>query len=120
MGWCGSCETAARELGQELEGRVQAVTEQGGLVAHLLLTGNSSSEAPSDEEVHNWARAAELEISVLGPADERTREVFPDREWVFVVNLETMEVVFRQEVALYVEPRVSEVGLTELERQLAQ
>jgi hypothetical protein len=119
MGWCGSCQQAARELGQDLTGRVAELYQQGGMVAQLLLQGTGSS-APSDEETRAWAEASSLHVSVLGPGSERVPVVFPEREWGFIVRLDTMQVVWRTQVALYAEPRVGRQGVDELERRLAE
>lgn len=119
MGWCGSCQLAARDLGGALAPRVIDAFERGGLVAELLLEG-TGSDAPSDTETKAWAEAAGLTVSVLGPASERVAEVFPEREWAFLVRLDTMQVVWRVEVPLYADVTVAEHGLTELERRLAE
>jgi hypothetical protein len=119
MGWCGSCQIAASELGNELSERVAAANRAGGLVAQILLEGKGS-EPPSDAELGNWATAADLSVSVLGPASERVATVFPQREWGFILRLDTMQVVWRTQVALYATPTVSGQGVDELERRLGE
>jgi hypothetical protein len=119
MGWCGSCKAAAGELGGELSPRVGELFAQGGVVAQLLLQGTSSSP-PSDQELGAWAEVSELNVSVLGPASERVAAVFPEREWGFIVRLDTMEVVWRTRVDLYAEPTVSRHGIDELARRVAE
>lgn len=113
-GWCPSCKTAARELGEELATEVKNLNDQGGLIAHILLDGTRSGTAPTDDEFVNWAKAASLRISVLGHESERVRAVFPAREWGFIVELETMKVVWREQVELYAKPTVSTISTQKL------
>jgi len=116
-GWCPSCQQAASDFGVALEQRVHQVNTAGGIVVNLLLEGLGRS-LPTDSELTNWATAAELDISVMGAADEQTRAVFPEREWAYILRLDTMQVVWSVEVPLYNDPTVSEIGLDQLELQL--
>lgn len=119
MAWCGSCQAAARQLGGELLDRVTALREEGALVAQLLLQGGGSAQ-PTDAELLNWAQAGSLPVSVLGPVDDEAARVFPQREWMFVLRLDTMQVVWRQQVSLYATPTTSQLGVERLEALVAQ
>jgi hypothetical protein len=118
-GWCPSCQQAALDLGTALESRVREFNDRGGLVVNLLLEGVGRGTLPSDRELASWATAAELEVSVMGARDERTQLVFPDREWAYILRLDTMQVVWSVEVPLYNDPTVNEIGLERLELELA-
>lgn len=118
MAWCGSCQVASRQLGADLLERVTALRDEGGLVAHVLLQGGGSAR-PTDAELSNWAQAGNLSISVLGPVDDEAARVFPQREWVFVLRLDTMQVVWREQVSLYATPTTSQLGVAQLEALVA-
>jgi hypothetical protein len=116
--WCGSCQAAAKEMGTELAAEVQQLTAAGGAIVGILLEG-LTREPPTDDELNAWARSAGLEASVMGAtSDGRTTSVFPEREWAYILRLDTMQVVWRQQVALYATPTSSRVGLDQLKVEL--
>lgn len=89
--WCPPCMLAARDLAENHE----LITSAGATVIELLVDGQSSGADPSREELEIWADTADLMFPTAMPGDEETRKVFPHREYAYLVDLDSMEVIFR-------------------------
>ena len=76
-------------------------------MVELLLDGASVRTPPREEELHAWAEAYDLPMTTVGPVDDRARQVFADREWGYIIELETMTVVWTRQ-ALYSSPTISD------------
>lgn len=79
----------------------------------LLLDGASSRVPPTEAELRAWADAYDLPMTTVGPIDDRTRQVFADREFGYVIDLETMTVVWRRQ-ALFSTPTISDLAIEAL------
>ena len=107
--WCGSCRSVAREMGNDLQERIAAAAGEGGIVAQMVL------DITQDSEVVAWAQAADLSTLVLVPGNERALAVFDQREFAYVIDLETMKVVFAEHVGIYTNPSAAVVVMDKLE-----
>lgn len=107
--WCSSCKISAADLAE----RGHEVTEAGGAIMQILLDGTSGSVAPTQEGLTAWVNAYELTTTTVRRLDARTREVFTDREYAYIVDLETMTVLWRG-AALYGNPSISVRGIEKI------
>lgn len=110
--WCSSCRAVARELGKDLSERIAVAADAGGIVAQVML------DITDDSQIKAWAEFAELSTLVLAPGDARTRAVFNKREFAYVIELETMKVVFAEDVGIYARPSAAFVVMDRLEEYL--
>lgn len=60
--------------------------DAGGAVVEILLSG----------DLEPWIEQFGLEITVVRPKDDQTREALGGREWTHVVDLESGELVFSE------------------------
>jgi hypothetical protein len=81
-------------------------------VLELLLDGATSRTPPTEAELRAWADAYELPMTTVGPVNERARQVFTDREYAYIVELETMTVVWRHNM-LYGNPTIVDQAIDE-------
>lgn len=95
-GWCPTCRTIARNVAG-MSDRLSGVANNGGLFVQMLLTGAGTS-APTDVEIDAWAQAANLTTLVVGPGDDRMNAVFPTRQIGYIIELETMRIVFAEDI----------------------
>lgn len=106
--WCPSCRAAADDLaarGEELEAK-------GAVLIELLLEGQSS-QIPTDAELEAWVQGSDLTVTTVRAADERTAVVFPAREYVYLIDLASMKVVWAER-ALFSDPSIAALGIEEL------
>lgn len=89
--WCATCRVEALYLSEY----TQAIAEEGGTVLELVVDGQATGFDPSKEELDVWVKLSDLQVSTMGPGDDNLRKVFPSRDHVYIVDLETMEVVWR-------------------------
>ncbi len=106
--WCSSCRAAADDLAR----RGDELSNQGALIIELLLEGQSYI-TPDDEELTAWVKTSDLTVTTVRGADARTEAVFPSREYVYIVELESMKVVWAKQ-ALYSSPSITEEGVKAL------
>lgn len=85
----------------------------GGAVLELLLDGPRSNTAPTDQELAAWIQAYSLTVTSVRRVDARTREVFADREYAYIVDLSTMQVVWREQ-GLYATPTIADVAVDKI------
>jgi hypothetical protein len=112
--WCPSCRTAA----DDLSARGDELSNLGALIIELVLESPSSVD-PTPMELSSWALGSDLTVTTVGPGDDRTLLVFPDREYVYIVEMQTMEVVWALEAA-FSDPSVTESGIDALLGFLAE
>jgi hypothetical protein len=112
--WCPSCRTAA----DDLSARGDELSNLGALIIELVLESPSSVD-PTPMELSSWALGSDLTVTTVGPGDDRTLLVFPDREYVYIVEMQTMEVVWALEAA-FSDPSVTETGIDALLGFLAE
>lgn len=111
--WCPSCRGAADDLSLEAD----ELSAEGVHFVELVLDGTSTGVSPSNEQLAAWAQGSDLTVTTVREADARTRIVFPAREYVYIVDLKTMEVVWRKQ-AVFSSPSITEEGLAELRSRL--
>jgi len=97
--WCDSCSASALDLSD----KAKTVLERDGVIIELLVDGSAAGADPTFKELDNWIVTGGLEVTTVAPGDERVREVFPTREYAYIIELETMEVVWRH-FGLYERP----------------
>jgi hypothetical protein len=102
--WCSSCRAAASDLGE----REQEILDAGGAILELVHEGQSG-DPPTESELRAWIGAHGLSVATAGPADERTKVVFPNREYAYIIDLRTMTVVWR-ESGLYATPTIADTA----------
>lgn len=107
--WCGSCQAAADDLGPLGDD----LSARGAVVIELVLEG-SGGDLPTDDELRTWARGSDLTVTTARPASNRGSEVFASREYGYIVDLTTMQVVW-SERALYSSPSIVERAAAALE-----
>ena len=92
--------------------RGEEVIEAGGAVVEVLLDAGIG-EPPTEEELTAWIEAYSLTVTTVGRVDARTREVFSDREYAYIIDLETMQVVWQTQ-ALFSSPTITELGIDKI------
>jgi|GEM_PF-2201675 len=108
--WCPSCRAAADDLGLEAD----SFDEQDVQFLELLLDGSTSGITPDDTQLSNWAKGSDLTVSTVREIEGgRVRAVFPSREYVYIIDLASMQVVWRKQ-ALFSSPTITEEGLSGL------
>ncbi len=107
--WCSSCRTAA----EDLAARSQQVIDAGGGIVELVIDGSSPGENAKQSHLEFWIESAGLGVTTVGPVDDRAREIFPEREFAYIVDLATMEVVWRGE-GLYATPTITTQAVDEM------
>jgi len=75
---------AAQVLGGTQQ-KGKAAIEAGGLVVDILHSGDLTA----------WILAEDLHISVVKPKDVETLSQLVSREWVYIVDLKTMKIVWK-------------------------
>jgi hypothetical protein len=106
--WCPSCRAAADDLalqGDQLSG-------SGAAIIELVLEGGYDI-LPTDSELTLWVQGSDLTVTTVRPADDRTLIVFPSREYVYIVELDTMQVLWAEQ-ALFTDPTITEQGIAAL------
>lgn len=106
--WCPSCRTAADDLAL----RGDELSASGAAIIELVLEGGYDV-LPTDEQLALWIEGSDLTVTTVRPADERTPLVFPSREYVYIVELDTMQVVWAEQ-ALFTDPTITEQGIEAL------
>lgn len=106
--WCPSCRAAADDLAL----RGDELSNAGAYVIELVLEGGYDV-LPTDLELSLWATNSDLTVSTVRPNDERTSVVFPSREYVYIVELSTMQVIWAKQ-ALFTDPTITEDGIDAL------
>jgi|GEM_PF-3347738 len=91
--WCSACLIAAEVL-SERDDEVQAL---GGRSIELLMDGAEADYDPSRDELVLWSKTGGLGIPTVMAGEPDTRNVFPTRERVYILDLDTMAVVWRAE-----------------------
>jgi hypothetical protein len=71
--------------------------DAGGAVLEILIDGSTLGLDPTQEELDVWVRNNDLRMTTVIPGDESVRRVFPDRDYVYIIDLRTMEVVWQEE-----------------------
>lgn len=89
--WCATCRVEALYLSEY----TQSIVEEGGTVLELVVDGQATGVDPSKEELDVWVELSDLKVSTMGPGDDNLRKVFPSRDHVYIIDLQTMEVVWR-------------------------
>jgi hypothetical protein len=107
--WCSSCLLGAIDL----QFAASQVVAAGGELLELVIDGQGVGVDPLKEELELWAEYGGLTFSTSGPGRDKTRQVFPDREHVYVIDLDTMQVVWTDQ-GLYNNPSVAQLGLEQL------
>lgn len=107
--WCATCFVGA----ERLEKTVREIDAAGGAVLEFVVDGNATGSPPSTREVEVWAESTDLTIPTVGPGDDRVVKVFPHRDFVYIIDLETMAVVYRIE-GLNSDPMPIEIAAKEL------
>lgn len=113
--WCPPCLLAAIDL----EDNRSIIERAGATVVELLVDGRSSEEDPKIEELDAWVDSASLTWPTLTPGDERTRIVFPQREHIYLVDLDTMQIVWTA-YGFSNDTTVAQRLITELEQSLSR
>jgi hypothetical protein len=106
--WCPSCRTAAADLAAQGD----VLSNQGAVLIELLLEGNTGL-LPNDNELNVWVGTSDLTVTTVRPGDARGPLVFPSREYVYLIELESMEVVWAEQ-ALFTDPSITEKGIDAL------
>jgi hypothetical protein len=85
--------------------------EAGGAVVEILLSG----------DLEPWIEQFSLEVTVVRPKDEATRDAFGGREWTHIVDLSTGKMVW-SEFGSFSSSGESSVGsgIAEMKRLLAE
>lgn len=107
--WCPPCMLAARDLADNHE----LISSAGATVVELLVDGRSVGADPTREELEVWADTADLKFPTAMPGDEETRKVFPHREYAYLIDLDSMEVIFRTS-GFHEDTTVAEEAINEL------
>lgn len=107
--WCATCLVGADRLNQYID----EIHRAGGATLELLVDGQATGADPRKVELEVWADSADLKMPTVGPGEDRVRAVFPDREFVYIVELATMEVVSRIQ-GLNEDPMPIEIAAEEL------
>ena len=112
--WCPPCLAAARDL----EANHSIIEQAGATVVELLVDGRSSEVDPKIDELEAWVKSASLTWPTVTPGDDRTRTVFPRREYIYLVDLDTMQVVWRA-YGFSNDTTIGQLLVDELERSLS-
>src|SRR5690606_36353555 len=91
--WCAACRPEALYLSQYADELMAA----GGEVLEILVDGDVIGDDPTTDQLSAWVVSNDLRITTVIPGDDYVREVFPDRDHVYIVDLETMEIIWRAE-----------------------
>jgi hypothetical protein len=89
--WCESCTLGALDLSEN----AKTVMQRDGVILELLVDGSASGADPTFKELDEWVEKGGLEVTTVLPGDDRVREVFPSREYAYIIELATMKVVWR-------------------------
>lgn len=107
--WCNSCRVEAFFMSD----KVAEIQAAGGDVLELIIDGSVSGIDPQKSEIDIWVETSDLRMTTMGAAEDRVRKVFPDRDYVYVIDLDTMKVVWRK-IGPAVDPTTSEIGAEEM------
>jgi hypothetical protein len=107
--WCAACRPEAYFMSRYTE----EVRAAGGEVLEILIDGDVIGDDPTWEQLNTWVTWNDLQTTTAIPGDDSVREVFPDRDFVYIVDLETMKVVWRAE-GPSLNPTTSEIGAEEM------
>lgn len=104
-GWCSTCHVGAYRLVDS----VDAIRTGGGIVVELLVDGQGYGVEPTQEELEVWVDLAGLNMHTLAAGEDRVTEVFVDRDYVYIIDLETMTVVWTGHDP-GISPAITEIG----------
>lgn len=77
----------------------------------MLLTEDGGLNIPDEETLSSWSESFEIQATTMAPAsDGRAAEIFSVRETGYIIDLETMEVVWREN-ALFGNPTIATIGI---------
>jgi len=107
--WCAACRPEALYLSQYADELMAA----GGEVLEILVDGDVIGDDPTTDQLSAWVVSNDLRITTVIPGDDYVREVFPDRDHVYIVDLETMEIIWRAE-GPSTNPAVTEIAAIEM------
>ncbi len=107
--WCSSCLLGAIDL----QAAASEIVAGGGELLELIVDGQGVGVDPTKNELELWAEYGGLRFTTSGPGADQTREVFPEREHVYIVDLQSMKVVWTEE-GLYNNPSVAQLGIEQL------
>lgn len=102
--WCPSCRDAA----DDFAARADEITALGAVLIELVLEGNGNPP-PTDLELSTWVSNSDLTMTTVRPGDDRTNVVFPSREYVYIIDLTDMTVVWAEQ-ALFTDPTITALG----------
>lgn len=66
----------------------------GGIAIEVVEQGNRGGAPATRDDVDNWVERFELTTTTVHPADGVTLEQLEGRDHTYVVDLETMQIVF--------------------------
>lgn len=89
--WCATCQIEASRLSDAAE----TIALAGGLAIELVVDGQALGAEPTKRELDIWVELLDLAVTTMSPGDDRVQEVFPTRDYVYIIELETMEVVWQ-------------------------
>jgi len=98
--FCPGCRAAARALGaasvdQNLNGAV--VVAAGGIIVEVLIQSGYSGGALDMFDITTWVNTYDLDITTMMAVDAQTEAALIDREWSFIIDTSTMQIVWRQQ-----------------------
>lgn len=108
-GWCDSCHVAAHHLSNQLD----LLLARGAIALEILLDGITLGVDPTHEELDAWVEFGELKLITAMGRSEELRRVFPENTHVYIVDLETMTVVWTT-TGKSVDPSITEMAIGEL------
>lgn len=76
----------------------------------IVLDGNQFGTLPTETELTAWVEAYALTVTTVARVDDRARNVFADREYAYIIDLWTMQVVWREQ-ALFTTPTIVDIGI---------
>lgn len=107
--WCATCRAEAEGMSEY----TSQIVDAGGTVLEILIDGQTVGLDPTQEELDIWVLNNDLRMTTMVPGDETVRRVFPDRDFVYIIDLETMEVVW-QEQGPSLDPTTTQIGAQQL------
>ncbi len=107
--WCGTCRAEAIGMSEY----TSQIVDAGGLALEILIDGQTAGLDPSQEELDVWVLNNDLRMTTVLPGDNAVRRVFPDQDFVYIIDLESMEVVWQQE-GPSIDPTTTQIGAREI------
>ena len=84
----------ASSMNQNLNGAT--VVNAGGMIAEVLIQSGFNG-ALQMSDVTTWVNTFELDFTVVMATDGETQNALIDREWTYIVDTSTMEIVWRRQ-----------------------